>query len=351
MTRASAPRWRGDSTRADRATRLTRPLRPRFPSSFTATLSPRLSRRPIQGHRPGSSIQTRSQPKCIAPVWQGSLQGSRPSVYGHTMRTLNVLLVVVAIVALAAVALLLFDRDKPVEALGWLALLLGLFLTLGPSFVRRNDRLVLAWTRLRYRLRGSPSLPWNLSVELRGDFSDAQLFDHVEAGLTEILRDRLRLIQPRPVNGLRLAVDGLGFVELVLDDVNELDATAMRIDFTGLRVAPHEAERVLLREILPSIQKIEQAVPGMLREQSWSLRVKIDPSTNPFLGLYLRDRKPEEVLTFRASLPSPAFPADRVDIDKESLYLSASTSDGFTVLVRDFLTFSDRAVAAPSARA
>jgi hypothetical protein len=266
------------------------------------------------------------------------------------MRSITITLLLIAVGASAALAVSFLGHGDDLNAISWLALAVGVVLTFGPAVAKRNDRLRLFFLRWSYRLRGAPSLPWALTVSLRGDFSSGMTFDRVEAALREILGDHVRVIQPRPVNGLRLVVQGMGFIEIALDDVDELTATAMHIDFSGLRVAPHESGEVLERELLPVVQQISNATGGSLRQESWSLKVSFDPGSNPFLGLYLRDRDHREVAAFKTTLLRGASSADRVDIDKSGIYLSSANATSLLTLARDFLTFSGRAIA-PAPRA
>lgn len=266
------------------------------------------------------------------------------------MRSITITLFLIAVAASAAVAVALFGDSESLGALGWLALAAGVILTFGPAVVRRNDRLRLFLLRLRYRFSKGVSLPWALTIAFRGDFSSGTTFDQVERALREMLGDRLRVIQPRPVNGLRLVVQGLGYVEVMLDDADEQLATEMRVDFSGMRVPPLESADVLERELLPVVAKISEAAGGTLRQESWSLKVSFDPDSNPFLGLYLRDRDQREVATFKTTLLRGVSAADRVDIDKSGIYLSSANAASLLTLARDFLMFSDRA-AAPAARA
>jgi hypothetical protein len=266
------------------------------------------------------------------------------------MRSVTVTLFLIAVTASVAVAVLLFGDGEILGTLSWLALVAGIALTFGPIVVARNDRLRLFLLRLRYRFSRGVSLPWALTIAFRGDFSSGATFDQVEAGLREMLGDRLRVIQPRPVNGLRVVVEGLGYVEVMLDDPDEQMATEMTVDFSGMRVAPLESADVLERELLPLVTRISAAAGGHLRQESWSLKVSFDPDSNPFLGLYLRDRDQREVASFRTTLLRGVSSADRVDIDKSGIYLSSANAASLLTLARDFLTFSDRA-AAPASRA
>jgi hypothetical protein len=266
------------------------------------------------------------------------------------MRSVTVILFLIAIAACVALAVALFGESESVGALGWLAFAAGLVITFAPVVVSRNDRLRLLLLRLRYRLSRGFSLPWAVTISFRGDFSGGGTFDRVERALRELLGDRLRVVPPRPVNGLRLVVEGLGYVEVMLDDPDEQMATEMTVDFSGMRVAPLESAEVLERDLLPVVAKISEAADGMLRQESWSLKVSFDPDSNPFLGLYLRDRDQREVATFKTTLLRGTSAADRVDIDKSGIYLSSANAASLMTLARDFLTFSDRA-AAPAARA
>lgn len=267
------------------------------------------------------------------------------------MRLLTIVLGVIAVAALTALGInLAGPKHHVVDGLGWIATAITLVVLLVPLTVRRYDRAALWWLSLKYRLKGSPSLPWNLSIRLRGDFTEPEFFDRAAARVGESAGRRFSVLQPRAVNGLKFTVDGMGLIELVLDDVDEYDATSVTVRITGLRVGAHEADKVLTREIVPVVKAIESAAgSGPLREESWALRVEMDPETNPYLGLYLRDRDPGDVLTFNVRLlADPAFPANTVAVDKTSLYLTAGTSEGFVMLVRDFVTFSGRGVAAPA---
>jgi hypothetical protein len=266
------------------------------------------------------------------------------------MRSVTVTLFLIAVAACLAVAVLLFGDSDNVGALGWLATAATIVLTLGPVLASRNDRVRLFLLRLRYRLSRGSSLPWALTVSLRGDFSSGATFDRAERALREMLGDRLRVVQPRPVNGLRMVVQGLGYIEVMLDDPDEQMATEMTVDFSGMRVAPLESAEVLERELLPVVTELSKAAGGTLRQESWSLKVSFDPDSNPFLGLYLRDRDQREVATFKTTLLRGVSSADRVDIDKSGIYLSSANAASLLTLARDFLTFSDRA-AAPAARA
>lgn len=266
------------------------------------------------------------------------------------MRSVTVTLFLIAVAASVAVAVLLLGDGEILGTLGWLALAAGIVLTFGPAVVARNDRLRLFLLRLRYRFSRGASFPWALTIAFRGDFSSGTTFDQVERALREVLGDRLRVIQPRPVNGLRVVVQGLGFVEIMLDDADEQLATEMTVDFGGMRVAPLESADVLERELLPVVSRISGAAGGHLRQESWSLKVSFDPDSNPFLGLYLRDRDQREVATFKTTLLRGVASADRVDIDKSGIYLSSANAASLLTLARDFLTFSDRA-AAPATRA
>jgi hypothetical protein len=266
------------------------------------------------------------------------------------MRSITITLFLIAVAACAAAAVALFGDGESLGALGWLALVAGIILTFGPVVVRRNDRLRLFLLRLRYRFSRGDSLPWALTISFRGDFSSGATFDRVERTLREMLGDRLRVVPPRPVNGLRLVVEGLGYVEVMLDDPDEQMATEMTVDFSGMRVSPLESADVLERELLPVVGGISQAAGGTLRQESWSLKVSFDPDSNPFLGLYLRDRDQRDVATFKTTLLRGTSTADRVDIDKSGIYLSSANAASLLTLARDYLMFSDRA-AAPAARA
>jgi hypothetical protein len=266
------------------------------------------------------------------------------------MRSVTVILFLIAVAACLAVAVLLLGDSDNVGALGWLASAATVVLTLGPVLASRNDRVRLLLLRLRYRFSRGASLPWALTISFRGDFSSGATFDRVEKALMEMLGERLRVIPPRPVNGLRLVVEGLGYVEVMLDDPDEQVATEMTVDFSGMRVAPLETADVLERELLPVVARISDAAGGTLRQESWSLKVSFDPDSNPFLGLFLRDRDQREVATFRTTLLRGTSAADRVDIDKTGIYLSSANAASLLTLARDYLTFSNRAIA-PAARA
>jgi hypothetical protein len=254
----------------------------------------------------------------------------------------------VAVLAVAALVLTLLHRADTANALAWLVTLISVLTLVFPLALRRYDRLALAWFRIRNRIWHSPSLPWRLSVGLVGDFDSAGYFDRVEKDLRRTMPGRVRVLRPVPTNGRQLAVDGLGLVELAIDDLSE--DTRMTISFTGLRVAPHEAERVLDREVLPLVRTIESAADNPGREQSWSLRVSLDAKSNPYLPILLRDRDPANVSVFQVSYKRP-HTTDRVDLGKEAMHVSAATAESFSVLVRDFVTFSGRGLQPPEAHA
>lgn len=266
------------------------------------------------------------------------------------MRSMTVILFLIALATSVALVVSLFIGGETVTALAWLTIPVSLLLCFGEVAVKRNDRLRLFFLRWFYRLRGAPSLPWALTVSFRGDFSSGVAFDRIEKALLESLKDRVRVVQPRPVNARQFVVQGMGFIEIALDDVDEMAATTMHVDFSGLRVAPHESGEVLEREVLPLVAQISGAAGGSLRQESWSLKVSFDPNSNPFLGLYLRDRDQSEVATFRTTLLQGVSSADRVDIDKSGIYLSSANAASLLTLARDFLTFSGRAIA-PANRA
>lgn len=257
-----------------------------------------------------------------------------------------------AALAVAALVLVLLDRDDTATALAWIAALISVLALLAPIALRRYDRLALGWFRLRNRLWRSPALPWRLGVTLSGDFAAPGYFERLERSLRDALSGRIRTLQPAPSNGRQLAIDGLGLVELVLDDLQGEDAENRRLhlDFTGLRVAPHEAEQVLAQEILPLVRMAENAADHPSREQSWSLQVSLDVATNPYLPVLLRDRDPASVSAFRVVYVSAHGP-DRVDLGKDTVRLSAGTAESFAALVRDFVTFSGRGLRPPETRA
>lgn len=254
----------------------------------------------------------------------------------------------VAVLAVAALALTLLHRHDTANALAWIVTLTSILTLIVPLILRRNDRLALAWFRCRNRIWHSPSLPWRLSVGLSGDFGAPGYFKRVEEDLQHALPGRVRTLVPTPTNGRQLAIDGLGLVEIALDDLAE--ESRLVVSFTGLRVAPHEAERVLEQDVLPLVRTIESAADGPGREQSWSLRVTLDARSNPYLPILLRDRDPANVSIFQVSYTRP-HTSDRVDLAKETMYLSATTAESFSALVRDFVTFSGRGLQPPKAHA
>lgn len=263
------------------------------------------------------------------------------------MTRLTIWLTLVCLGAIAVCVLVLIDHGETASAVGWVVTGVSVVGVVAPLAIRHYDPLSLWWTRLHKR----QSLPWNLSVQLRGDFSAPDFFDRVEQEVQRTLPSRVRVVLPRAVNGLRLAVDGVGLVEMTLDDIDEVEATTLVIQFSGLRVAPHEAISRLEQELLPLVRAVEAAVEGIPREQSWVLAVLVDEAHNPFLPLYLRDRDPAELDVFRVSYKRPGSTGDRIDLGKAGINLYASTSDGFLSLVRDFVTFSSNGITAPRARA
>jgi hypothetical protein len=266
------------------------------------------------------------------------------------MRSMTVILFLIALgMSIALVGFLIAGGDF-LSAVAWITIPISLLLCFGEVLTRRNDRVRLAILRWQYRLKGGPALPWSLSVAMRGDFSGGSTFENIEGDLVKSLDGRVRVVQPRPVNARRFVVEGIGFVEVDLDDVDEVRATMMHIDFSGMRVVPPESADVLEREVLPLVAQISQSAGGALRQESWSLKVTFDPQSNPFLGFYLRDRDPAEVASFRTTIQKGVASADKVDIDKSGIYLSSANASSIVTLARDFLTFSGRAIA-PANRA
>ena len=255
---------------------------------------------------------------------------------------------VVAALSIAALVLTLLDRGDFASAIGWIGALVGVLTLAVPLMLRRYDELAIRWSRLRNRIWHMPSLPWRLSVGLTGAFDSPGYFERVERELLRSMPEQVRALRPAPSNGRSFAVDGLGLVEVALDDLST--PCRMTVHFTGLRVAPHEAERVLQREILPFIRTLESSASSSAREQSWSLRVAVDARTNPYIPILLRDRDPDNVSVFQISYKRPQS-SDRVDLNKEALLLSANTAESFADLVRDFVTFSGRGLRAPERHA
>lgn len=267
------------------------------------------------------------------------------------MRRLTVFFALAALTSTTVLVLVLAGKGHDSDAVAWGVSVVSLVMLFAPLALKRTDTLSLWWARQRARLGSGMSLPWRLTVVLRGEFSDLQLFERIERGLVDRFGNRARIVMPRAVNGLRVTVDGVGFVEMSLDEVSELDATALTIDISGLTVAPHEALRRLEADLVPLVRCVEAAAQAGTREQSWSLKVDIDDQANPFLPLYLRDRDPGAVDLFRVGYKRDSHTGDRIDLTKEGIYLAAGTVEGFQALVRDFVTFSAEGVKAPVARA
>lgn len=292
----------------------------------------------------GTNMCSVSKPLAETPGTQRRLSRRR---YIRGMRRVTLWLGAICLAAIAVTVLVLIDQDETASAVGWIVAGVSVVMVFAPLLAKHYDPVALWWARLRRR----ESLPWNLSVQLRGDFSSPDFFERVEQEVQRTLPGRVHVVMPRAINGIRLAVDGVGLVEMMLDDTSEVEATSLVIHFTGLRIAPYEAVRRLEQEVLPTVRAVEAAVEGVPREQSWVLAVMLDEDRNPFLPLYLRDRDPAELDVFRVSYKRPGSQGDRIDLGKGGINLYASTSDGFLSLVRDFVTFSGAGVSAPRARA
>lgn len=251
-------------------------------------------------------------------------------------------LTVLWLATVGVLALVLVNRGEAADAVGWLVTAVAVLLLVLPVLVRRHDRLALLWMRVRSRLSRASSLPWTLTVTIRGDFSDPSYFDRVQTALVKTAGDRIAAVPPRAVNGLRVRIEGLGLVEAILDDLSESSSTCLTVAVSGSRFAPHEAVEVLEKEIVPLVRAVEASATGPLREQGWTLDVRV-PSRNPYLPLYLRDRDPAEIDVFRVSYKEH-MGSDCVDLSKDRIRVSATSADGFLALVRDWVTFSGRGV-------
>jgi hypothetical protein len=184
---------------------------------------------------------------------------------------------------------------------------------------------------------------WWFSAGFDGDYVPAIIYE-----LRDFLRDKKRF-------KFDVVVDYFNDreVQVVIDKT-----LTLRVSFDPSTISPSGRDHISIiskslevsygharKKIETQIVPVMLALRNFLNPESGSYDLNVDfPDRNPFFAVYVANLKPEQIGDFRVVLHleafSPSLQAETVEISRQSLHLTALSTDSFKKLALDFILLS-----------
>jgi hypothetical protein len=194
-----------------------------------------------------------------------------------------------------------------------------------------------AWQRFRARFLSRRTAAWEIQVHFIAPGS----VDVVKR-LHDALTDRYGLqrlwIPISTENSRVIYIQNLLTVEIGAQPDDRQAHSDVSIRIFGLRVGYSEAEERLREDVIPLLSSLrEVAAPDA---EDYVLNVQFEGRDNPFLGLYLKWAKPDQLADFRVTLlisDEQEGPKNRVEVTRTGITVTARSLPSLQIRALDFL--------------
>ena len=213
-----------------------------------------------------------------------------------------------------------------------------------PVIIRRSPRLYLAVQRARYYIANTETT-WELALQFHGAIDRAKVEAFVRSLLeadpkgTTLLQSTsdTYLVRYHRIVTLEFVLSESDAVtagqEAPTGDVRSVDVTLFE-----QQVGFRRSKAMLEESLIPLVERIRNALQPV--STSYALRVRFS-GTNPFLGMYLQQLKPELVQYFQFQFTLPAAESgDYVKVDRDKMVVWSGSQESFRRAVLAGLTFS-----------
>lgn len=217
-----------------------------------------------------------------------------------------------------------------------------------PIVVQKSPRLFLWWQRLKYTVLNTETT-WQLSLQFRGRFD----VDHLDRAIRRIIAEdphTSEVLQATPTQALLryrslftvelrarqsdAAITGFGDPDSSGEDVRSIDVNVFE-----QQVGFRRSKQMLEQFLIPLVEMLKET----LTPESCVLALQVTfPESNPFVGMYLQQLRPELIRSYSIDfrLPSSA-PGDYIRVDKDKMVVVTTGSpDRFRRSALEGLTFT-----------
>jgi hypothetical protein len=213
-----------------------------------------------------------------------------------------------------------------------------------PGIIKHSPRLFLGLQRLKYYVANTETI-WEMAIQFHGpmelsrlDKLIQELLAHDPKGSQLLQRSSSRYL----LRYNRIFTIEFEFIDLVEHSLHNhgtaAASPAMHMMLFEQRIGFRSSRAILEHSLVPLIERISVALKP--ESTSYALKVRFIGS-NPFVGMYLQQLKPELVRDFQFEFVLPnSGPRDYVQVDRENLVVWSDSLESFRRGALSGLTFS-----------